>query len=69
MIELLMKPKKAERRPWEMFFVGLFWASVSLLLVTIVFAKDFSWNNDLKCDNHFSVFTIIIIPSVSLSSL
>jgi len=40
MIELLMKPKKAERRPWEMFFVGLFWASVSLLLVTFVFGKD-----------------------------
>lgn len=40
MIELLMKPKKAERRPWEMFLVGLFWASVSLLLVTFVFGKD-----------------------------
>jgi len=40
MIELIMKPKKAERRPWEMFFVGLFWASVSLLLVTFVFGKD-----------------------------
>ena len=40
MIELLMKPKRAERRPWEMFFVGLFWASVSLLLVSIVFGKD-----------------------------
>ena len=40
MIELLMNPKKAERNPWEMFFVGAFWASISLLLVTIVFAKD-----------------------------
>ena len=40
MIELLMKPKKAERRPWEMFFIGVFWASVSLLLVTFVFGKD-----------------------------
>lgn len=40
MIELLMKPKKAERRPLEMFFVGAFWASVSLLLVTFVFGKD-----------------------------
>jgi len=40
MIELLMKPKRAERRPWEMFFVGLFWASVSSLLVSIVFGKD-----------------------------
>jgi hypothetical protein len=40
MIELFMKPKRAERRSWEMFFVGAFWASVSLLLVTFVFGKD-----------------------------
>ena len=37
---MIMKPKRAERRPWEMFFVGLFYASISLLLVTGVFAKD-----------------------------
>ena len=40
MIEMLVKPKNAERRPWEMFFVGMFYASVSLLLVTFVFGKD-----------------------------
>ena len=40
MIELLMKPKKAERRPWEMFFIGAFWASVALLLVSFVFGND-----------------------------
>ena len=40
MIELLMKPKQAERRPWEMFFVGLFWASISLGLVVFIFGKD-----------------------------
>ena len=40
MLEMLVKPKKAERRPWELFFVGLFYASVSLLLVTFVFGKD-----------------------------
>jgi uncharacterized membrane protein SpoIIM required for sporulation len=40
MIELLMKPKRAERRPWELFFVGLFWASISLGLVVFVFGKD-----------------------------
>ena len=39
-IELLMKPKRAERRPWEMFFVGLVWASISLGLVVFVFGKD-----------------------------
>jgi len=40
MLEILMKPKRAERRPWEMFFVGLVWASVSLALVVFVFGKD-----------------------------
>jgi len=40
MIELLMKPKKAERHPWEMFFIGAFWASIALLLVTFVFGND-----------------------------
>ena len=40
MIEMIIKPKMAERRPWEMFFVGLIYASISLLLVSFVFAKD-----------------------------
>jgi uncharacterized membrane protein SpoIIM required for sporulation len=40
MIELFMKPKRAERRPWEMFFIGLVWASVSLALVVFVFGND-----------------------------
>ncbi|MFA4960766.1 MAG: stage II sporulation protein M [Candidatus Pacearchaeota archaeon] len=41
MIEMLIRPRKAERRPWEMFFIGLFYASISFLLVTFVFGKDF----------------------------
>ncbi|MBS3087484.1 stage II sporulation protein M [Candidatus Pacearchaeota archaeon] len=40
MIELFMKPKRAERKPWEMFFIGMIWASVSLALVVFVFGKD-----------------------------
>jgi uncharacterized membrane protein SpoIIM required for sporulation len=40
MIEMLMKPKRAERHPWEMFFIGMFYASIALLLVTFVFGKD-----------------------------
>lgn len=36
-----MKPKRAERRPWEMFFVGIFYSSLALLLVSFVFGKDF----------------------------
>ncbi len=40
MLEMLINPKKAERRPWEMFFVGAFYASLSILLVEWVFAQD-----------------------------
>lgn len=40
MIELFIKPKRAERKPWEMFFIGLLYSSISLLLVSFVFSKD-----------------------------
>ena len=40
MLEMLINPRKVERRPWEMFFVGIFYASVSLLLVNWIFTKD-----------------------------
>jgi len=40
MLEMLINPKKAERKPWEMFFVGLLYASLSVLLVNWVFAQD-----------------------------
>lgn len=40
MLEMLIKPKKAERRPWEMFFIGLLYASLAVLLVNWVFAQD-----------------------------
>jgi len=40
MIEMIINPRKAERRPWEMFFIGLLYASISLLLVSFVFSKD-----------------------------
>ena len=41
MLEMLVKPKRAERRPWEMFLVGLVYATVALLLVSFVFSGDF----------------------------
>ena len=40
MLEMLINPKKAERKPWELFFVGAFYASLSLLLVNWIFAQD-----------------------------
>ncbi len=40
MLEMIINPKKAERHPWELFFVGIFYASVSFFLVNWIFSKD-----------------------------
>ena len=40
MLEMLINPKKAERKPWEMFFIGAFYSSLSILLVKWVFSAD-----------------------------
>ncbi|MCU0642500.1 MAG: stage II sporulation protein M [archaeon] len=40
MLEMLLNPRKAERHPWEMFFVGAFYASLSVLLVNWIFSQD-----------------------------
>jgi len=40
MLEMLINPRKAERHPWELFFVGIFYAAISVLLVNWIFAQD-----------------------------
>lgn len=40
MLESLINPKRAEKGPWKMFFVGLVYASLSLLLVHFLFSND-----------------------------
>ena len=40
MLESIINPKSAEAGPWKMFFVGLIYASLSLLLVHWFFGKD-----------------------------
>ena len=40
MLEMIINPKYPERRPWKMFFVGLVYASLSLLLVNWFFTQD-----------------------------
>ncbi len=40
MLEMLINPRKAERRVWELFFVGAFYASLSILLVNWIFSQD-----------------------------
>ncbi len=37
---MLLSPKKAKREPWEMLFVGLFYASLAILLVNWIFSQD-----------------------------
>jgi len=40
MLEMLINPKNAERRPWQMFFIGAFYASLSIFLVNQIFSQD-----------------------------
>ncbi|MEK6859500.1 MAG: stage II sporulation protein M [Nanoarchaeota archaeon] len=40
MFELLINPARAERQPWDMFFIGAFYATVSLLIVKWIFSGD-----------------------------
>ncbi|MEK6758080.1 MAG: stage II sporulation protein M [Nanoarchaeota archaeon] len=41
MFEMLINPKSDEKRPWKMFFIGLLYAFLSLVLVKIFFGDDF----------------------------
>ncbi len=38
-LESLLSPKKAERRPWEMFFIGLLYATVAIFISLWVFEQ------------------------------
>jgi len=40
MLEMLLSPKKAEREPWTMLFVGIVYASLAILLVNWIFSGD-----------------------------
>ena len=40
MLEMLLSPRRAERHPWEMFLIGLVYASLSVLLVNWIFSED-----------------------------
>ncbi|MDO8467771.1 MAG: stage II sporulation protein M [Nanoarchaeota archaeon] len=40
MLESLIRPKEAEQKPWKMFFIGLVYASLSLILVNWFFSSD-----------------------------
>jgi uncharacterized membrane protein SpoIIM required for sporulation len=40
MLERIINPKNAEKKPWEMFFIGVFYAILSLILVDWIFSGD-----------------------------
>ena len=40
MLESLINPRRVEKGPWKMFFIGLVYASLSLLLVKLFFGRD-----------------------------
>jgi len=60
MLELLIHPKQSERRPWIMFFVGVVYAIISLILVTVVFSQDYV----LKEYSGILLITFVVICSL-----
>ncbi len=40
MLEMLLSPKRGGKEPWMMFFIGVVYASLSLLLVNWIFSSD-----------------------------
>lgn len=60
MLELLIHPKQAERKPWIMFFVGFVYAVVSLVLVSFVFSQD----TVLKEYSGILLVTFVVISSL-----
>lgn len=40
MLEMLAKVKKVEKRPWQMFFLGIFYATIAFLFVALIFGAD-----------------------------
>jgi len=40
MLEMILSPRRSERRPWELFFIGLFYAALSIIMVTWIFSGD-----------------------------
>jgi uncharacterized membrane protein SpoIIM required for sporulation len=60
MFELLLNPTKAERKPWELFFVGLFYAALSIVFVNWMFVS-----NPIFAP-HISLLTITFTVILSL---
>lgn len=60
MLETLVNPKKAERKPWEMFFVGALYAALSL------FISDFLFLNNYVFEKHISILIVFFTVMFSI---
>jgi uncharacterized membrane protein SpoIIM required for sporulation len=41
MLELMINPRSAERRPWEMFFIGFILATIAIIVPYFFFGQDY----------------------------
>ncbi len=66
MFEMLISPREAEKKPERLFFVGLLYSSVSLLLVNLIFLRDpiFSRHASLLLITFTTIFSIPFIHSL-----
>ncbi|MEK6885621.1 MAG: stage II sporulation protein M [Nanoarchaeota archaeon] len=60
MLELLINPKKAERKPWEMFFIGLVYGLLSIIIAYALFGKN------PVLSHYMSVFVIVFAVIFSM---
>ena len=60
MIETLVNPKNAERKPWEMLFIGLLYAAISVLIA------DFLFLNNPVFEKHISMLIVLFTVIFSI---
>jgi uncharacterized membrane protein SpoIIM required for sporulation len=60
MLEFLMNPKKAERRPWEMIIIGFFYAAIAILVSTFLF------HNSAALEKYSSIFIVTFTTILSI---
>ncbi|MCX6742152.1 MAG: stage II sporulation protein M [Candidatus Pacearchaeota archaeon] len=60
MLEFLINPKRAERRPWEMIIVGFFYAVIAILLSIFLFYK----SQALEGYSSIFIITFTVILSI-----
>jgi len=60
MLEALINPKRAEREPWEMFFIGLLYAGIAILIANYLFG------NNLVFSKYTSILVITFTVMFSI---